>query len=220
MTPALEIEALRKTYPTPQGPLEVLRGVSLTLARGESLALTGDSGSGKSTLLHLAAALDAPDAGEIRVAGQPLSGLDDRGRAALRRTRIGLVFQQFNLIPSLPVADNLAFQARLADREDPAWTAELTRRLGLEGLEDRYPEQLSGGQQQRVAVGRALAPRPPLLLADEPTGALDEDTSAEVMALIRGLTAEAGCALLMVTHSRSLAATLDRQAHLHAGRLE
>jgi putative ABC transport system ATP-binding protein len=220
MTEALVIEGLRKSFSTPQGPLDVLRGVSLSLARGESLALTGESGSGKSTLLHLAAALDAPDEGGIAVDGQGLAGLGDRARAALRRTRIGLVFQQFNLIPSLSVADNLAFQARLADREDAAWCAELLRRLGLQGLETRYPEQLSGGQQQRVAVGRALALRPPLLLADEPTGALDEASSDVVMALIRELSAETGCALLMVTHSRRLAARLDRQAHLRAGRLE
>jgi putative ABC transport system ATP-binding protein len=220
MTDALRITDLAKSFPTPQGPLEVLRGVSLSLAPGESLALTGESGSGKSTLLHLAAALDRPDGGEIEVAGAPLSGLDDRGRAALRRASVGLVFQQFNLIPSLTVADNLVFQARLADREDPAWTAELARRLGLEDLSDRYPEQLSGGQQQRVAVGRALAGRPPLLLADEPTGALDEATSDAVMDLIAELAGRSGCAFLMVTHSRPLADRLDRRLHLRAGRIE
>ncbi len=218
MTPALEILGLSKSFATPQGPLQVLDGVDLTLAAGESAALTGESGSGKSTLLHLAAGLDSADAGEIRVAGRPLPQ-DDAARARLRREALGLVFQQFNLVPSLRVADNLAFQARLAGREDPAWTRTLAARLGLEGLLDRWPEQLSGGQQQRVAIGRALAARPPLLLADEPTGALDEASADAVMTLLRELTAETGCALLMVTHSPRLAAMMDRQAHLTSGRL-
>ena len=217
--PALDLRDVRKGYATPQGRLEVLRGVSLTLPRGESLALTGESGSGKSTLLHLAGGLDTPDGGEIRVAGQPTSGLDDGGRAALRRDRVGLVFQHFNLVPSLDVAENLAFQARLARREDPAWTAELARRLGLGDLLSRWPEQLSGGQQQRVAIGRALAARPALILADEPTGALDEAAADAALALLLELTAEAGGALLMVTHSARLAARLDRRLHLQAGRL-
>ena len=127
------------------------------------------------------------------------------------------MFQQFNLIPSLNVADNLAFQSRIADRYDPAWQAELVERLGLGDLLKRYPEQLSGGQQQRVAIGRALAIKPLLLLADEPTGNLDEATADEVLSLARDLVARTGCGLLMVTHSVRLAATLDRQVHLHAG---
>jgi putative ABC transport system ATP-binding protein len=135
----------------------------------------------------------------------------------LRRDRLGLVFQQFNLIPSLNVADNLAFQSRIAERYDPAWQAELVKRLGLGTLLKRYPEQLSGGQQQRVAIGRALAIKPLLLLADEPTGNLDEATADEVLGLARDLVARTGCGFLMVTHSVRLAATLDRQVHLHAG---
>jgi len=219
MPAALEIHGLSKAFRTPEGPVEVLCGVSLSLAPGETVALTGESGSGKSTLLHLAAGLDAPDAGEIRIAGAPLTGLDDRGRAAMRRERLGLVFQQFNLIPSLRVGDNLAFQARLAGREDPDWTAELARRLGLADLLSRYPEQLSGGQQQRVAIGRALAPRPPLLLADEPTGNLDEAAADAVMDLLTDLAGAAGAAVLMVTHSPRHAARMGRALHLSAGRL-
>ncbi len=195
----------------------VLRGVNLNVAAGERVALTGESGSGKSTLLHLIAGLDRADGGEVRLADTPLSGLTDGGRAALRRDRLGLVFQQFNLIPSLNVEDNLAFQSRIAGRHDTAWHAELVQRLGLGGLLKRYPEQLSGGQQQRVAIGRALAVKPLLLLADEPTGNLDEATADEVLALTRDLVARTGCGLLMVTHSVRLAATLDRQIHLHAG---
>lgn len=195
----------------------MLRGVDLNVATGESVALTGESGSGKSTLLHLIAGLDAADGGEITLAEIIVSGLNDAGRAELRRDRLGLVFQQFNLIPSLTVADNLVFQSRIAGRHDAAWHDELVERLGLKELLKRYPEQLSGGQQQRVAIGRALAPKPLLLLADEPTGNLDEDTADEVLHLARDLVARTGCGFLMVTHSTRLAATLDRQVTLHAG---
>ncbi len=215
----LRIEGLRKVYATPQGPLTVLDGVSLAVGAGETLALMGESGSGKSTLLHLVAGLDDADAGSIRVGEVEATGLDDAGRAALRRDRLGLVFQQFNLVPSLSVADNLVFQARLAGREDPRWTATLAARLGLDGLLDRYPEQLSGGQQQRVALGRALAPRPALLLADEPTGALDEATADAVMALALETAAAAGAAFVMATHSERMAARMGRVARLSGGRL-
>lgn len=145
--------------------------------------------------------------------------MSDARRAALRRTQIGIVFQQFNLIPSLSVRDNISFQARLAGCHDPDWTAELAERLGLTHMLPRWPEQLSGGQQQRVAIGRALAARPALVLADEPTGNLDEASSDAVLALLRDLAAGAGCGLLMVTHSAAMAAKLDRRVHLRAGRL-
>jgi putative ABC transport system ATP-binding protein len=213
----LDITGLTKSYRSASETVAVLRGVNLSVAARESVALTGESGSGKSTLLHLIAGLDAADGGEIRVEGAALSALNDAGRAALRRDRLGLVFQQFNLIPSLSVDDNLKFQSRLAGKYDAAWHAELVERLGLGDLVKRYPEQLSGGQQQRVAIGRALAPKPLLLLADEPTGNLDEDTADEVLALARDLVSRSGCGFLMVTHSARLAATLDRQVTLHAG---
>jgi putative ABC transport system ATP-binding protein len=216
----LKVDEVRKSYATAEGRVSVLGGVSLALGAGESLALTGESGSGKSTLLHLIAGLDAVDGGEITVAGQPLSGLGDAGRAGLRRGHIGLVFQQFNLIPSLDVAANLSFQARLACRHDRDWTAHLAEALGLTPLLQRYPEQLSGGQQQRVAIGRALAARPALILADEPTGNLDEGSSDAVMGLMLALVARAGASLLMVTHSDRLAALLDRRLHLRAGRIQ
>jgi putative ABC transport system ATP-binding protein len=213
----LDVTDLSKSYRSASEVVAVLRGVNLRVAPGESVALTGESGSGKSTLLHLIAGLDAADGGEIRIDGVALGGLNDAARAGLRRERLGLVFQQFNLIPSLSVEDNLKFQARLAERYDAAWHAELTERLGLGDLLKRYPEQLSGGQQQRVAIGRALAPKPLLLLADEPTGNLDEDTADEVLRLARDLVARSACGFLMVTHSARLAATLDRQVTLHAG---
>ncbi|MBM3614666.1 MAG: ABC transporter ATP-binding protein [Alphaproteobacteria bacterium] len=210
---------LTKTYRTGDELVRVLDGVDLTLKAGESLALTGESGSGKSTLLHLVAGLDSPDAGRLVVAGTDMVQATDVQRAALRRDAVGLVFQQFNLIPSLDIAANMAFQARLAGRLDLGWLEELVQALGLQGLIHRYPEQLSGGQQQRVAIGRALAGRPRLVLADEPTGNLDEATGDAVMALLLQLVAQAGAGLLMVTHSPRLAARLDRRVHLAAGRL-
>ena len=213
----LSVRQLTKTYRSAGEDVVVLRGVRLDIAAGERVALTGESGSGKSTLLHLIAGLDRPDGGEIRLADTSVSDLTDAGRAALRRDRLGLVFQQFNLIPSLSVEDNLKFQSRIAGRHDAGWHDELVERLGLGALLRRYPEQLSGGQQQRVAIGRALAVKPLLLLADEPTGNLDEATADEVLALARDLVKRSGCGFLMVTHSTRLAATLDRQINLHAG---
>lgn len=215
----LRLDSVKKTYATSEGPLDVLKGISLELAGGETMALTGESGSGKSTLLHLAGGLDAADGGEIAVDGQPLSTLDDGGRAKLRRSSVGLIFQQFNLIPSLDVEHNLGFHARLAGRYDSLWQKELIERLGLSDLLNRYPEQLSGGQQQRVAIGRTLAVRPKLVLADEPTGNLDEATGDAVMALMLSLVRATGAALLMVTHSPRLAVMLDRQVHLRAGQI-
>jgi putative ABC transport system ATP-binding protein len=213
----LTVRHLTKSYRSAQEQVAVLRGVDLDVAAGESVALTGESGSGKSTLLHLIAGLDAADGGEICLEDTLITGMADTERAQLRRDRLGLVFQQFNLIPSLSVADNLAFQSRIAGKHDAAWHRELIERLGLATLLKRYPEQLSGGQQQRVAIGRALASKPLLLLADEPTGNLDEDTADDVLALARDLVQRTGCGFLMVTHSARLAATLDRQVQLHAG---
>jgi putative ABC transport system ATP-binding protein len=213
----LSVRGLTKAYPSAGERVAVLRGVNMEISAGERVALTGESGSGKSTLLHLIAGLDRADGGEIKLDGAAVGDLTDAGRAALRRDRLGLVFQQFNLIPSLNVEDNLAFQARIAGRHDAAWHVELVERLGLSTLLKRYPEQLSGGQQQRVAIGRALATKPLLVLADEPTGNLDEATADDVLALTRDLVKRTGCGFLMVTHSARLAATLDRHINLSAG---
>jgi putative ABC transport system ATP-binding protein len=215
----LTVDGVTKSYPSAEGRVTVLAGVGLTLEAGESLALTGESGSGKSTLLHLIAGLDRPDGGSVAIGESRLDLLDDAGLARLRRERIGLVFQQFNLIPSLTAGANLAFQARLAGRHDAGWCAHLAGTLGLAALLHRYPEELSGGQQQRVAIGRALAGRPELILADEPTGNLDEATGDAVLGLMLGLVAEAGAALLMVTHSERLAGRLDRRLTLAGGKV-
>jgi len=215
----LRLAGLHKSYPSPQGPLPVLQGVDLELARGDSLALMGESGSGKSTLLHLVAGLDRVDRGAVHADGQALHEMGERELARWRRCGIGLIFQQFNLVGSLTVADNLVFQARLAGRHDPAWQDELVERLGLGPMLGRYPEQLSGGQQQRVALGRALASRPPLVLADEPTGNLDEATAGEVLDLLMSLVEGSGATLLMVTHSPTVAARLRRTVVLRAGQV-
>jgi putative ABC transport system ATP-binding protein len=215
----LAVDTLTKTFPGDTGPVRVLDGVSLTLDAAETMALTGESGSGKSTFLHVVAGLESADSGRVVIAGQDVTAMDDPARAAVRRGTVGLVFQQFNLIPSLDVAANVAFQARLAGRYDPDRCALLIDRLGLKAHTRSYPEQLSGGQQQRVAVARTLAARPALVLADEPTGNLDEETGDAVLALMLDLVAETGAALLMVTHSARLAARLDRRLHLSHGRL-
>jgi putative ABC transport system ATP-binding protein len=215
----LEVEDLFKSFGEGAARTPVLRGVSMRVEAGESVALKGESGSGKSTLLHLIGLLDKPDAGGVALDGRMVSGLGDEERAAIRRQRIGLVFQQFKLIPSLTVGENIALQARLAKRHDRAFCARLTDRLGLSGLEGRYPEQLSGGQQQRVAIGRALAARPDIILADEPTGNLDEETGEAVAALMIDLVAETGAAMIVATHSAALAGRLGRTLHLEKGRL-
>ncbi|MBI1418851.1 MAG: ATP-binding cassette domain-containing protein [Limimaricola sp.] len=216
----LDVSDLQKSFASAEGAVPVLRGIDLRLDAGETLALTGESGSGKSTLLHLVAGLDVPDAGRIVLNGTDVGRLGDKGRAALRRGTVGVVFQQFNLVPSLKVADNIALQARLAGRHDAAFSAGLAERLGLTSQLGKYPEQLSGGQQQRVAIARTLAARPQLVLADEPTGNLDEATADAVLAVMLELVRDTGAALLMVTHSERLAARLDRRAHLSHGRIE
>ncbi len=215
----VSVSRLTKSYPSAEGPIAVLKGVDLQLHRGESVALTGESGSGKSTLLHLIGGLDQPDTGSININGRDVAGLNDVERAHYRRHEVALVFQQFNLIPSLDVAANISFHARLAGRHDPEWEMHLVEMLGLGALLQRYPEQLSGGQQQRVAIARSLAVRPPLILADEPTGNLDETTGDAVLDLMLSLSGEAGSAFLLVTHSIRLAAKLDRQILLRAGRV-
>ena len=216
----LTAQEVHKTFETVGGRTAVLCGVDLSLDSGQSLALTGESGSGKSTLLHLIGGLDSADQGQIFIDGADILAMDDAGRAGLRRGTVGIVFQQFNLIPSLTVVSNIEFQARLAGKYDADWIDVLIDRFGLTSQVKKYPEQLSGGQQQRVAIARTLASRPRLVLADEPTGNLDEDTALNVMDMLLSLVTEAGAGLLMVTHSTALAACLDNQVHLRVGQIE
>jgi putative ABC transport system ATP-binding protein len=216
-TMLLHVENLEKRFTGVERP--VLDGVSLEVQSGEVVALTGESGSGKSTLLHIAAGLEPSGGGKIIVNGIDLGSLDDAGRAKLRRGTIGLVFQQFNLIPSLTVAQNLTFQARLSGRLDGVNLADLAGDLGLSDQLQKYPEDLSGGQQQRVAIGRAVAAQPRLLLADEPTGNLDETTGKAVFDLLLRQARDTGAGLLIVTHSDRLANAADRRLHLSEGKI-
>ncbi len=215
----LRFETVQKSFRDSDGIVPVLRDVSFDLEAGQTLALRGESGSGKSTLLHIAGALEAPDAGHVWVSGQDLTKLKDSARAALRRTDIALVFQQFNLIPSLTVGANIAFQSALSGRVDSAHIEQIVAALGLSNHMKKYPESLSGGQQQRVAIARAIAARPKLMLADEPTGNLDEATAEDVLEQMLNLVAQTGAALMVVTHSPNIAARMDRQLHLHGGLL-
>ncbi|NNJ67048.1 MAG: ABC transporter ATP-binding protein [Boseongicola sp.] len=210
----LSVTSVNKSF----GDVAIIKGVSLTLSPGEVLALTGESGSGKSTLLHMIAGLEPIDTGEISIDGNSLSDLSESENAALRREKIGIVFQQFNLIPSLTVAQNLTFQARLAGKKVDI--APLAASLGLADQLSKYPEQLSGGQQQRVAIGRAVAASPKLILADEPTGNLDEQTGDQVFDLLLSSARNEGAALLIVTHSDRLAARADRRKHLSRGQFQ
>jgi len=215
----LSVQSVKKSFADADGPVAVLQDVSFGLDAGQTLALTGESGSGKSTLLHIASGLEQPDSGSVTVAGEDVTQMDDAGRAALRRHKIALIFQQFNLIPSLTVGANISFQARLSNRLDPAHIDRLVRALGLADHLHKYPETLSGGQQQRVAIGRALAAKPTLLLADEPTGNLDEGTAADVLDQMLHLVADTGAAMMVVTHSPQVAARMDRQLHLRGGQI-
>lgn len=216
----LAVTDLVKSYGTGSTRVDVLRGVSFELSTGQSLALEGESGSGKSTVLHLIAGLDKADGGSIVIDGQETADYSDPESARLRRNAVGVIFQQFNLIPSLTVAANIAFHARLGGRFDPDWANMLTERLGLGNQTSKYPEALSGGQQQRVAIARTLAARPKIILADEPTGNLDEATADTVLDLLLESAREAGAAVLMVTHSPRLAARMDARLMLSQGRVQ
>nr|WP_255522921.1 ABC transporter ATP-binding protein [Neiella litorisoli] len=197
-----------------------MHDVSLTLQQGQSLALMGNSGSGKSTLLQIAAGLEHPNQGQVRLAGQPLYQLSDNQLSALRRDKIGFVFQQFNLLPGLTVGDNILFQSRLSQQPiDNQWLKHLMTELAIDDLQHRLPEQLSGGQQQRVAIARAIAHKPCIVFADEPTGNLNDSLSHSVMALLSHLIKQANSSLLMVTHSAAMAGYADTVLELHQGQL-
>ena len=216
----LNLKAIQKSFRTNEGEVPVLSDISLNLLAGETLALRGESGSGKSTLLHIAGALELPDGGSVEIAGRDLSKMDDAERAAVRRRDVAIIFQQFNLIPSLTVASNITFQANLSGPVDKTKIEKIVSALGLADQMKKYPEALSGGQQQRVAIARALVAEPKLLLADEPTGNLDEKTAQAVLEQMLKLVAETDTALMVVTHSQNVAARMDRQLLLIEGKLQ
>jgi putative ABC transport system ATP-binding protein len=216
----LTLDGVWLTLPSAAGPVEILRGLDFTVAPGERVAVVGPSGSGKSTLIAVAAGLERPTRGLVRLLGQDLARLDEDGRAKLRRGRVSLVFQAFHLLPNMTALENVAAPLEIAGQAGAARTArDWLDRVGLAARLTHYPHQLSGGEQQRVALARALAARPALLFADEPTGNLDLANARHVAELIFTLAAETGAALVVVTHDEALAARADRIARMADGRV-
>jgi putative ABC transport system ATP-binding protein len=219
--PAVELENLHLSLGRGAARVHILKGISLTIGRGETVGLVGPSGSGKSTLLMIMAGLERPDSGVVKVDGVKLNGLDEDALARFRGARIGIVFQSFHLIPTMTALENVAIPLELAGAAHAFERAE--RELEAVGLLDRrahYPAQLSGGEQQRVALARALAPSPSILVADEPTGNLDEATGQSIIELMFALKSARGATLILVTHDLSLAARCDRKIRLRSGRVE
>jgi len=217
---AIAVSQLGKRVALPAGELTILEGVSFAVNAGEAVALVGASGSGKSTLLSLLAGLDRPSIGEVRLAGVPLSTLDEDGRAKLRGERVGFVFQSFQLLPALTALENamLPLELRGERRPEPQARA-ILERVGLGERLDHYPRQLSGGEQQRVALARAFVTRPEVLFADEPTGNLDARTGDAVIDLLFEMNRDSGTTLVLVTHDEHLAARCTRTLRLDHGRL-
>jgi putative ABC transport system ATP-binding protein len=217
----LRTERLGKQVNSPDGVLTILEDVSLSIRRGESVAIIGPSGSGKSTLLGLLAGLDVPSAGAVWLDGEAFSALDEDARAARRAREIGFVFQSFHLLPGLTALENVMLPLELGDGADAERIArEVLEAVGLGKRANYYPQKLSGGEQQRVAIARAYATKPELLFADEPTGNLDAATGQVIIDLLFRLNAERRATLVLVTHDTDLAARCDRTLNLHAGRLE
>ena len=216
----LETRDARLTLAGNAGPVEILKGITLAVARGETLGLVGPSGSGKSSLLMLMGGLERATGGEVRALGQDLTALDEDALARFRRTNMGVVFQSFHLIPTMTALENVAVPLELAGARDAFERAEAElRAVGLGARMDHYPRQLSGGEQQRVALARAAAPRPAILLADEPTGNLDGANGQAIMDLLFGLRDRHGATLILVTHAPELAARCDRVVRLADGRI-
>lgn len=216
----IEIRGLSMSYPLEAGSLEVLSGVDMQIADGETIAIVGPSGSGKTTLLILLAGLEAPAAGSITIDGEDVSGLDADALADIRRDKLGIVFQSFHLVPSLTALGNVSLPAEIAGHAHARDRArQLLDRVGLAERADHYPSQLSGGEQQRVAIARALAHSPRVLLADEPTGNLDVNTGARIIEMLFELNAETGSTMILVTHDTEIARRCQRVFHLDNGKL-
>ena len=216
----LQVDSLGKRVTLPSGELVILDGIGFDIARGDSVAIVGASGSGKSTLLSLLAGLDAPSSGSVTLAGEPISTLDEDGRARVRGQHVGFVFQSFQLLPSLTALENVMLPLELrGDRDVEGPAKRILGQVGLGERLDHYPRQLSGGEQQRVALARAFVTAPSLLLSDEPTGNLDNRTGQGIIDLLFGMNAQAGTTLVLVTHDEHLAGRCRRQLRLDAGRL-
>ena len=219
--PVIQLKDVSLTLGEGASSVHVLKGVSLAVATGEATGIVGPSGSGKSTLLMVLAGLERVDAGTVRIAGELLNGRSEDQIAAFRGRNIGIVFQSFHLIPNMTALENVAVPLELAGHPDPLGVA--ARELAAVGMSDRvthYPGELSGGEQQRVAIARALAPDPRILIADEPTGNLDQATGRQVADLLFGKARERGMTLVLVTHDAALAARCARQVSMRSGRIE
>ena len=218
--PAIRLEDLHVTLPSRAGPVAILRGIDLSVATGEAIAVVGPSGSGKSTLLMVIAGLERATQGRVAVVGADLCTLNEDDLARLRAANIGIVFQSFHLVPTMTAHENVALPLEFLDHDDPFGSARASlAEVGLAHRETHFPGQLSGGEQQRVAIARALAPRPAIILADEPTGNLDLATGAQVMDLLFTLQERTGATLLLITHDRILAKRCDRIVSLADGRI-
>jgi len=219
----LVTEELKKSYRTGETTVAALRGVSLSIERGRFVALVGPSGCGKSTLLHLCGGMDRPSAGSVSLEGVRLDRLEEDALTRIRRERIGFVFQFFNLLPTLTLAENIALPLRLAGRNGSAVIERvqaLAERMGVSDRLRHYPQQVSGGELQRAAIARAVVHQPAILVADEPTGNLDSDNGGRVLDLLAGLNRDAGLTILLATHAQELAAAADDIVHLRDGRIE
>ncbi len=217
--PLVQARGLRLTVPAAAGPVNILNGIDLDVGAGEAVGIVGPSGSGKTSLLMVLAGLERASAGSIVVAGQELTGLDEDALARFRRDHIGIVFQSFHLIPTMTALENVSIPLELAgDRNAADRAAESLRAVGLGHRLTHLPGQLSGGEQQRVALARAFAPKPRLLLADEPTGNLDAATGEAVMDLLFGMQAGSGTTLMLITHDAGLAARCGRRVRINDGR--
>ncbi len=221
MTALLELRGITKELPSGPRMLRILDDVHLAIGAGEFAAILGPSGSGKSTLLGLMAGLDRPTRGEVLLEGAPIHAMSEDALALLRRRKVGFVFQSYQLLSNMTARENVLLPLELAGHADAgARATELLAAVGLAGRGHHYPAQLSGGEQQRVALARAFGPRPPLLLADEPTGNLDSATGSSILDVLVHLRAESGTTLVLVTHDPAVAALAGRRIHLRDGRIE
>jgi putative ABC transport system ATP-binding protein len=218
----IEVRELCKTYRVGKVDVPALRGVGLTVQRGEFLAIVGPSGSGKSTLFHIIGGLTPPTSGQVRVADQDLAAMTDAGRTRMRKRTVGFVFQKFNLLPNLTARDNIAVARHIAglDRKPDSQFEDILELLGINARLDHKPAALSGGEQQRVAIARAIVNHPAILLADEPTGNLDTENSTAVLEVLRDLNQRLGQTILMITHNPEAAAYGHRTVRMRDGRIE
>jgi putative ABC transport system ATP-binding protein len=215
----VSLDGLEKTYGEGATRVRALRGVDLEIEPGQFVVLLGPSGSGKTTLLNVVGGIESPTRGHVEVDGRDLAGLDADEQTDYRRVHVGFVFQFFNLIPTLTARENVGLIAELTEGADGARVTDVLREVGLEDRMDHFPAAMSGGEQQRVAIARALVKRPPLLLCDEPTGALDLETGRPVLALLRRVNREHGCTMLLVTHNAVIAEMADRVVRMRSGSL-